>query len=237
MFLVVLAVSDPLLLSVAALSTGAHLPRFYLIGGITGLSGEQAELPGSNLSSSHKKRRKGKYMKQPNFVLLSFSPPPPTFLRHFYFIFFRTFLKFNSVSSLTDMTDLMPFDWLHCCRVNQSRFFSPDYTLKCFILGVSSDVIASMSEVLSLKNTVEHLIWQEKHLKEYILLAQSSNSFNPKGTNISFQKPFSAAYIFPLTVLPLSPSSFLRSTLTSRKHYAYCLPNPQWKRIFPHLRE
>lgn len=41
MFLVVLAVSDPLLLSVAALSTGAHSPRVYLIGGISGLSGNK----------------------------------------------------------------------------------------------------------------------------------------------------------------------------------------------------
>lgn len=41
MFLVVLAVSDPLLLSVAALLTGAHSQRVYLIGGISGLLGNK----------------------------------------------------------------------------------------------------------------------------------------------------------------------------------------------------
>lgn len=39
MFSVVWAVSDPRLLSVAALSAGAHSPRVYLIGGISSLSG------------------------------------------------------------------------------------------------------------------------------------------------------------------------------------------------------
>lgn len=45
MFSVVLAVSDPPLLSVAVLSTGAHSLRLYLIGGISGLLGKQAMLP------------------------------------------------------------------------------------------------------------------------------------------------------------------------------------------------
>lgn len=34
-----------------------------------------------------------------------------------------------------------------------------------------------------------------------------------------------------------TPSPFLCSTLTPCIHYAHCLLNPQWKRIFPHLRE
>lgn len=41
MFSVVWAVSDPRLLSVAALSAGAHSPRVYLIGGISSLSGDE----------------------------------------------------------------------------------------------------------------------------------------------------------------------------------------------------
>lgn len=33
------------------------------------------------------------------------------------------------------------------------------------------------------------------------------------------------------------PSPSLRPPLTPCSHYAHCLLNPQWKRIFPHLRE
>lgn len=78
MFLVVLAVSDPLLLSVAALSTEAHSLRVYLSGGIS--VGEQATCP----SNMKQKKRKADET-QTNFIPLFVSFSSIIYLAFFAF--------------------------------------------------------------------------------------------------------------------------------------------------------
>lgn len=121
-FLVVLAVSDPLLLSVAALSTRAHSPRVYLIGGISGLSGEQGTWnPPAPLPQPITQEKGSRW--NTNTAELCSS-------------FLSLLSRILSVSSSTGMMDLMQFD----CRVPRPSSENPDFYFCCIFSSLCMQI-------------------------------------------------------------------------------------------------